>query len=131
LEIVERRSDMLVTRLPDGSRRGIPAWMFDEIICEAVRETDHPLVDVTALQELMDLLERNGLEIRSVGNEHTCQSKETCGPDAATIKTVNTPLGKRRDRPTDTGGKKVGMHRTAAGVDRSGRQPEASSRRGQ
>ena len=30
LEIIGERSDMLVARLPDGSRRGIPSWMFDE-----------------------------------------------------------------------------------------------------
>jgi hypothetical protein len=131
LEIVERRSDMLVTRLPDGSRRGIPAWMFDETVCREVRQTDRPRVDATSLLELMDLLERNGMEIRIVWDEYKSQPKENDGGNAAAIKTVNIPTGKRRSRQTDTGGKKVRMHRAAARVDRSGSQPKALRRRSQ
>jgi hypothetical protein len=122
---------MLVARLPDGSRRGIPSWMFDETVCGAIRQIDRPMVDVTSLQELMDLLEKNGLEIRSVGNEDKSQSKENNGGNAAAVTTVNTPVGKRRNPPTDTRGKKVRMHRAAARVDRSGSQPKASRRRSQ
>jgi hypothetical protein len=105
--------------------------MFDETVCAAVRQTDRPMVDATSLLELMDLLERNGLEIRSVRDEYKSQSKENDGGNAAAIKTVNTPIGKRRSRQTDTGGKKVRMHRAAARVDRSGSQPKASRRRSQ
>src|ERR1041385_27525 len=44
LEIVEVRSDMLVARLPDGSRRGIPAWMFDPAVCNEVRKLSRPII---------------------------------------------------------------------------------------
>ena len=59
LEIIGMRSDMLVTRLPDGTRRGIPAWMFDEEVCAAVRS----IVHAACLLEIVDILAFNGLEV--------------------------------------------------------------------
>jgi len=130
LEIIGERSDMLVARLPDGSRRGIPSWMFDEMVCAGIHEGDRPTVDVASLVELMDLLERNGQVIRSVADEVTDQSQEKCGPEAA-VEPVNTSVGKRPDRAKNTGGKKARMHRAAARVDRSGRRSKTSARRSQ
>jgi hypothetical protein len=122
LEIIGERSDMLVTRLPDGARRGIPAWMFDEEVCAAVRNSPHPIVQVDSLLEIIDLLARNGLEIRSVRDEHKSQSKESCDVDVAAAETSHPPVRKPRDRATDPGGEKVRMRRLASRADRSGRQ---------
>jgi len=46
LEIVELRSDMVVVRLTDGSRQGIPAWMFDPVVCSTVRSSPKPEIKV-------------------------------------------------------------------------------------
>jgi hypothetical protein len=129
LEIIGERSDMLVARLPDGTRRGIPAWMFDEGVCAAVRNSSHPIVHVDSLLEIIDLLELNGLGIRSVHDEHKFQSKESCDVDAATSKTSHTPIRKPRDPATDPGGKKVRVHRLVSRPDRGGRQSSKTSGR--
>ncbi len=122
---------MLVALLPDGFRRGIPAWMFDETVCRTVRLTDRPVADTASLLELMDLLDQNGLKTSSVGDEDKSQSKENDGGNVATIKTVNTPAGKPRDRQTDTGRKEVRVRRAPARVDRIGRKPKTRGRRAQ
>ena len=129
LEIVGERSDMLVTRLPDGMRRGIPAWMFDEEVCATVRNSPHPIVQVASLLEIIDLLELNGLEIRSVHDEHKSQSKEGCDVDVARGKTSHTPVRKPRDRAVDSGGEKGRMRRLASRADRSSRQSNKPSGR--
>ena len=129
LEIIGERSDMLVTRLPDGTRRGIPAWMFDEEVCAAVRNSTHPIVQVDSLLEIIDLLELNRLEIRSVRDEHKSQSKESCDADVAAAKTGHTPVRKPRNRPTDPGGEKVRVRRPASRANRSGRQSSKASGR--
>ena len=42
LEIIGVRSDMFVTRLPDGTHRGVPAWMFDAEVCASIRNAPQP-----------------------------------------------------------------------------------------
>ena len=89
----------------------------------------HPIVQVAALLAIIDLLDLNGLEIRSVRDEHKSQSKESCHVDVATGKTSHTPVRKPRDRAADPGGEKVRMRRIASRADRSGRQSFKSSGR--
>ena len=119
LESLGVRSDMLVTRLPDGTRRGIPAWMFDEGICAAVRNSPYPIMEVAALLEIVKLLELNRLEIRSERDERPSQSQEVCDVKVA-ADTSNTSTRKPRNRPTDSGREKVRVHRVDSRVDRSG-----------
>jgi len=120
LEIIGLRSDMLVTQLPDGTRRGIPAWMFDEVICATVRDSSHPIMDSASLLDLIKLLELNGREIRIARDEHTSESKEVCAVRVA-IEPNSTSIRKPRQRETDPGREKIRVHRVVSRTDRSGR----------
>ena len=128
LEIVGARSDMLVTRLPDGTRRGIPAWMFDEGICATVRDASYPIVDIASLLELMKLLELNGREIRIARDERTSESKEVCDVKVADHPN-STSIRKPRPREADPGREKVRVHRVVSRTDRSGRRLSHHPRR--
>lgn len=131
LEIVARRSDMLVTQLPDGTRRGIPAWMFDEVICATVRESSEPIVDTNSLLELIKLLELNGMEIRIARDERTSESKEACDLKVA-VNPNSTSIRKHRGREADPGREKVRVHRAISRLDKSGRRSSHNPRgRGQ
>ncbi len=128
LEIVEQRSDMLVSQLPNGTRRGIPAWMFDEVICATVHESSEPIVDIDSLLELIKLLELNGREIRIARDERTSESKEACDVKAA-VNPTNTSIRKHRGRETDPGPEKVRVHRALSRPDKSGRRSSHNPRR--
>jgi len=119
LEIVERRSDMLVAQLLDGTRRGIPAWMFDEVICATVRESSEPIVDIDSLLELIKLLELNGREIRIARDERTSESKEACDVKVA-VNPNSTSIRKHRGRETNSRREKVRVHRAISRSDKSG-----------
>jgi hypothetical protein len=100
LEIIEVRSDMLVVRLPDDRRRGIPAWMFDEQICGAVRNSPHPVVDVASLLEITKILELTGRKIRIARDDCATQSNHTRGSKTA-AGTTNPSIRKSESRRTD------------------------------
>jgi len=113
---------MLVTQLPDGTRRGIPAWMFDEVVCATVRDSSEPIVDTNSLLELIKLLELNGWEIRIARDERTSESKEACDVKVA-VNPNSTSIRKHRGREADPGREKVRVHRVISRPDKSGRQP--------
>lgn len=121
LEIVGSRSDMLVTRLPDGSRRGIPAWMFDEEVCGSVRSASRPFIQAASLLEMIELLERTGMAVRSARDERTTSSSHDCDVEVA-ADTGNTALRKARDRRAHPGRKKGRMYRANSRADGDGRQ---------
>lgn len=128
LEIIGVRSDMLVTRLPDGTRRGIPAWMFDEVTCATVRESSYPIVDAASLLALVKFLELNGWEIRIARDERTSESQEVCDVKVA-VDPKNTSIRKPRKRKTDPGRKQVQVHRVVSRTDRSSRRLSHNPRR--
>lgn len=70
---------MLVVRLPDGSRRGIPAWMFDPAVCNEVRKLPRPLVEAHALLEIADLLELNHQRKITACDEHNSNNQTQVG----------------------------------------------------
>ena len=70
LEVIGLRSDMIVVRLQDGSRRGIPVWMFDEVECARVRAIPRPVVEAKSLLRIVDLLEQNGWGNPTGGDEN-------------------------------------------------------------
>jgi hypothetical protein len=49
--------DLVYIRMPNNTTRGVPAWMFDELICASVREADRPTIDCQALLRLAQLLD--------------------------------------------------------------------------
>jgi len=121
LEIIGVRSDMLVIRLPDGTRRGVPAWMFDEATCATVRESSYPIVDAGSLLALIKLLELNGWEIGSARDERTSQSTADCDVGVA-VDPSSTSTGKPRNRKSNPSRKQARVHRADSRVDRSGRR---------
>jgi len=117
-EIIGVRSDMLVVRQPDGTRRGIPAWMFDEEVCAAVCDLPRPIVHFASLLETVDLLELNGLTVCSAHDECAFKSQGGCDFKVATD-TNNTAIGKPGGQQTDPERERGRVHRVDSRVDRN------------
>src|SRR5215472_8115115 len=58
--------DLVYIRMLNNTTRGIPAWMFDELICASVRYADRPTIDCQALLRLAQLLD---FQVQSRGIE--------------------------------------------------------------
>lgn len=127
-EIIQARSDMLIARLPDGSRRGIPAWMFDRAVCETVREVPRPLVDPRCLLEIVDLLEIAQRQKITALNEHSSNTKAQGSSDAKP--SPNKPqIRPGRGRQKNPGAAKGRVHLPPPGVDRSSHKRRSPKRR--
>jgi hypothetical protein len=63
--------DMIYVRLADRTTRGIPAWMFDPVVCSSVRLADTPLIEAAALSRLSDLLAVHPPDARTGGHDFT------------------------------------------------------------
>jgi hypothetical protein len=63
--------DLIYVRLPNRMSRGIPAWMFDEILCSRVQCAERPTVDCRALLSLAHLLDSTWPVPRSARREFT------------------------------------------------------------
>ncbi|MDC0325142.1 hypothetical protein OAM01_00120 [bacterium] len=93
---------MLVALLPDGTRRGIPSWMFDAEICANVQESIFPFVDIRSLLHITEVLEMSGYAIPSGGDEPKDESRNQSNDANDTI-SVQAP--RRRNKPTNSTGK--------------------------
>jgi len=49
--------DVIYVKLPNHGTGGVPAWMFDEVICSSVRAAQQPVIDCGALLRLAQLLD--------------------------------------------------------------------------
>ncbi len=129
LEVIGLRSDMIVVRLQDGSRRGIPAWMFDEVECARVRDSPRPVVEAKSLLRIVDLLERNGWGNRTGGDES--QPPTLVGDTLARADTGTASI-RPSGSPQPNPGRKAGrVPRSTAHADRNGRRsPNSRSGRG-
>ena len=59
---------MVYVRLADRSSRGVPAWMFDPVVCSGVKAADEPLIEYAALVELSVLLAQHQTNARTEGH---------------------------------------------------------------
>ena len=67
--------DVIYVKLPNNTTRGVPAWMFDEVICAAVRTAEHPTVDGGALLRLAQLLDSVQGSARTGDDENQSHSQ--------------------------------------------------------
>ncbi len=65
------RRDMVYVRLADRSSRGVPAWMFDAVVCSGVKAAHEPLIECAALVELSILLAQHQTNARTGGHGAT------------------------------------------------------------
>ena len=49
--------DIVYVILPDRTTRGVPGWMFDEVVCSTVRLAEQPVIGGEALLRLVQLLD--------------------------------------------------------------------------
>lgn len=63
--------DMVYVRLADRSTRGVPAWMFDPVVCSGVRLAETPSIECAALNELAVLLVQPQEVVRTGGHAQT------------------------------------------------------------
>ena len=123
LDTAAGERDVIYVKLSNNTTRGIPAWMFDEVICARVRSVEHPVVEYDALFRLAELLDSAKGRLRSGANESTTASSEKPTAQAAQHP---TGLAVRRPQPTRTvpTRKSKAMRATAAGLVRSSRSPK-------
>lgn len=129
LEVIEVRSDMLVARLPDGSRRGIPAWMFDPAVCDKVLKVSRPLVEAHTLLEIAHLLELNSQRKLTARDERKSNNKTEVGGQS--IGHPNTSSSGRGDPTGEANSKsrKGRMRDVVHATDRGGRRVRQKSNR--
>ena len=91
LEVVHRRdsrsADERIAQLPDGTCCILPEWMFDESYCLSLQEVDRPVISVSALNELADLLASQDLVVRSSAHDSDTPPRTRCDsarPDRGT-----------------------------------------------
>lgn len=58
------KRDMVYVRLADRSTRGVPAWMFDPVVCSGIRTAGKPLIERAAPVGLSVLLARHEANAR-------------------------------------------------------------------
>lgn len=75
------KRDMVYVRLADRSTRGVPAWMFDPVVCSELKAADEPLIETAALVGLSVLLAQHAANARS-GRDGSTQ-KEPCNEAAS------------------------------------------------
>lgn len=68
---------MVYVRLADRSTRGVPAWMFDPVVCSGVRLAETPLIECGALAGLAALLAHQ--EIARTGGHELPSPESTKG----------------------------------------------------
>ena len=113
---------MIVARLADGSRRGIPAWMFDPAVCNEVRKLSRPLVETHALLEIAHLLELNhqrkvtALDERNSNNEKQAGVQSISHPNPSSLGRGDSPP------KANPGSRQSRMREAVQAVDRGGRR---------
>jgi hypothetical protein len=73
-------------KLSNNTTRGVPAWMFDEVICSSIRAAKQPVIDCGALLRLVELLDSLEASPRTGDNDNSrFQTKSTsAAPPVAT-----------------------------------------------
>jgi len=74
--------DVIYVRLPNHGTGGVPAWMFDEVICSSVRAAKQPVIDCGALLRLAQLLDSLEASPRT-GEDDNSRSQTQSIPAAA------------------------------------------------
>ena len=90
--------DQVYVQLPDRTTRGIPAWMFDELICAGVRPAEQPIIDSQALLRLADLLDLARADRRSAGHEPTIALSENTASAPSESSTSAPAIGPSKSR---------------------------------
>ena len=65
------KRDLVYVRFADSSTKGVPAWMFDPVVCSGIRSADTPTVDCDALLCLAQLLEVANSDRATLSHEPT------------------------------------------------------------
>ena len=107
------KRDLVYVRLKDRSTRGVPLWMFDQARCAGIREAVDSLVEVPALLNLSELLEK-------------WRSVNLSGDETANSPFSNTPgdgcpsnssdVGSSGPVGIDTAAQPRGVHKTSGGA---------------
>jgi hypothetical protein len=96
--------DVIYVRLPNNTTRGVPAWMFDEVICSGVRTVEQPTIDGGALLRLAQLLDSIEESPRTGDDDNSTrfQTQSTSTSTAAAAATGST-VGISGAKATDPG----------------------------
>src|SRR2546426_1029646 len=91
--------DIIYVRFPNNTTGGVPAWMFDEVICSNVRTAEHPIIDGAALLKLAQLLDSLEASPRTGEDDNNSHSQPN-SPSAAAPATTGAAAGSSGAKPT-------------------------------
>ena len=94
--------DVIYVMLPDRTPRGVPGWMFDEVVCSPVRTAEQPTIDGSALLRLAQLLD-SFKEDRRTGNDDNKPYSQAQAKSPATAIAGSTAVGVGGAPPTNLG----------------------------
>ena len=127
-------SKEVIVELPDQTRCALPAWMLDEAFCGSLTEAEHPVVSVSALCTLGELLDA---QVSLVSSSHdeckvTAKEKDNDARRKRTSALAATELDGKRG--TGSRGRPPSVSGTAGGAARerrreSGKQPDPCQKR--
>jgi len=96
------KRDVVYVMLPGRTTRGVPGWMFDEVICSTVRLAERPTIDGGALLRLAQLLD-SFLEGWRTGDDENKPCFQTKAASLSTAIASSSAVGVRGETPTNPG----------------------------
>ena len=94
--------DVIYVMLPDRTTRGVPGWMFDEVVCSSVRPAEKPTIDGDALLRLAQLLDSFKAD-RRTGNDDNKASSQAQAKSSAKAIAASSAVGIGSAVPTNSG----------------------------
>ena len=94
--------DVLYVMLPGRATRGVPGWMFDEVVCSTVRLAAQPTIDGGALLRLAQLLD-SFQESRRTGDDDNKPCFQTKATSRSTAVASSSTVGVCGATPTNPG----------------------------
>ena len=115
--------DLIYVRLLNNTTRGVPAWMFDEVICSGVRSAERPTIDGGALLRLAQLLD-SIQESPPTGDDDNNPRFQTQPTSASSAVATGSAVGISGSKPTHPGHHSDEVRAVASRTARECRSPE-------
>ena len=109
-------SKEVIVELPDQTRCALPAWMLDEAVCKSLTEAEHPVISITALCGLGELLDAQVPLVSSSRDECELTPKEEDNEARQQRTSAVAATELNRQRGTGSRGRSPSVSGTAGGT---------------
>ena len=112
--------DIVYILQPNNATRGIPGWMFDEVVCASVRAADSPVIECHALVQVRQLLD-SAKPAERTGEHEPSASHHSANSRPNPSNPTDSPARRAKGRRPDTRTKPREVRAVAARTSRSRR----------